>query len=139
MKEAKPYSDEKIGKAHVAKVKKEKKGVKLNPPPIAQIKPPYSVVDDLANAPAKITFGQLFQLPQFRKDVRKALTPKRSKAKGVHWASNKPENSRYTPIICKAECDGWKFDLIIDTGSSTSIISKEFMKHLKRFPIKDSV
>ena len=84
MKKAKPYSDERIEKAHVAKVKKEKKGVKLNPPPIAQIKPPYSVIDDLANAPAKITFGQLFQLSQFRKDVKKALTPKRLKAKEVH-------------------------------------------------------
>ena len=40
----------------VKKEGKEKKVMKLNPPPIAQKKPAYSIIEDLASALAHITF-----------------------------------------------------------------------------------
>ncbi|CAG8816646.1 23353_t:CDS:1, partial [Dentiscutata erythropus] len=37
---------------------------------------------------------------------------------------------RNTPMICKGQVKGWTADIILDSGSSTSIISRKFLEHL---------
>ena len=41
-------------------------------------------------------------------------------------------------MICRAQVSGWTVDVIIDSGSSTSIISKGFLDHIKRKVTKSS-
>ncbi|KAG9294967.1 hypothetical protein G9A89_017761 [Geosiphon pyriformis] len=59
------------------KAKVFKNSPKLESPEIVQKSEPYSVVKDLMETPAHITFGQLIIHPQFRKDFYKSLIPKK--------------------------------------------------------------
>ncbi|KAG9296598.1 hypothetical protein G9A89_015190 [Geosiphon pyriformis] len=63
------------------KAKVFKNPPKLEPPEIVQKSGPYSVVKDLMETPAHITFGQLMTHPQFRKNLCKSLIPKKKPPK----------------------------------------------------------
>ncbi|CAG8803684.1 24962_t:CDS:2, partial [Dentiscutata erythropus] len=60
---------------------------------------------------------------------------KREEAK---MTGNPPEKKRvassYTPMMCKSQVSSWTIDIIIDSGSSISIISKAFVDHINRQP-----
>jgi hypothetical protein len=100
---------------------------------------PYSIISDLMHTKAGISFEQLMSLPPFKNEVKKAITPRRKRApkekgekgKGKAEEANLGESSfRNTPMICKGQVKGWTADIILDSGSSTSIISRKFLEHL---------
>ncbi|KAG9297573.1 hypothetical protein G9A89_007648 [Geosiphon pyriformis] len=103
---------------------------KLEPPKIVQKSELYSVVKDFIETPAHITFGQLMTHPQFRKDLRKSLIPKKKTPK----TNKRPrqaglaDNSNVTPLICKAQVAGYFIDLILNSRSSVSVIAKHFLE-----------
>ncbi|KAG9292325.1 hypothetical protein G9A89_000799 [Geosiphon pyriformis] len=116
------------------KTKVFKNPPKLKPPEIVQKSGPYSVVKDLMETPAHITFGQLMIHPQFRKDLCKSLilkkkTPKTNKRP---CQAGLVDNSNVTPLICKAQVAGYFIDLILNSGSSVSVIAKHFLKAIER-------
>ena len=43
-----------------------------------------------------------------------------------------------TPMMCKVQVAGWKVEVILDSGSSISIVSKKFMESLGRRVEKQS-
>jgi RNase H-like domain found in reverse transcriptase/Reverse transcriptase (RNA-dependent DNA polymerase)/gag-polyprotein putative aspartyl protease len=105
---------------------------------------PYSIVSDMMHMKSNITVAQLLNIPQYKKELKKALTPKRrvvrkGKGKGkeikemvIGMASS------HTPMMCKGQVASWTIDLIIDSGSSVSIISKAFANHIHRSPDRTS-
>ncbi|KAG9290725.1 hypothetical protein G9A89_011688 [Geosiphon pyriformis] len=116
------------------KAKVFKNPLKLEPPEIVQKSGPYSVVKDLMETPAHIIFGQLITHPQFRKDLRKSLIPKKktSKTNKCPHQAELADNSNVTPLICKAQVAGYFINLILDSGSSVSVIAKHFLKAIGR-------
>ncbi|KAG9303272.1 hypothetical protein G9A89_013598 [Geosiphon pyriformis] len=116
------------------KVKVFKNPPKLEPPEIVQKFGPYFVVKDLMETPAHITFGQLMTHPQFRKDLRKSLIPKKKtpKTNKCSRQAGLADNSNVTPLICKAQVAGYFIDLILDSGSSVSVIAKHFFEAIGR-------
>ncbi|KAG9284512.1 hypothetical protein G9A89_014116 [Geosiphon pyriformis] len=116
------------------KAKVFKNSPKLKPPEIVQKSGPYSVVKDLMETPAHITFGQLMTHLQFRKDLHKLLIPKKKTPKTnkhLHQAGL-ADNSNVTPLICKAQVAGYFIDLILDSRSSVSVIAKHFLEAIGR-------
>ncbi|KAG9295515.1 hypothetical protein G9A89_013544 [Geosiphon pyriformis] len=107
---------------------------KLEPPEIVQKSGSYSIVKDLMEIPAYITFGQLMTHLQFRKDLHKSLilkkkTPKTNKHSHQTGLAN---NSNVTPLICKAQVAGYFIDLILNSRLSVSIIAKYFLEAIDR-------
>src|SRR6185295_10110420 len=95
----------------------------------------YSIVEDLMHVKSNITVAQLLNIPKIRNDLKKAITPKRKrkpKDKEKELEINLATTYSNTPMICKGQIGGWTVDIILDSGSSTSIISKKFLDHLKR-------
>lgn len=111
------------------KQKKRKKVPPVQQPYMTQNAPPYSIVADLLATKANITFGQLMAMPPHRSETRKALTPKRTR---VVKMANHTTVEGNTPMTCKAQVAGWKVEVILDSGSSISIISKNFMESIGR-------
>src|SRR4051812_32561668 len=54
--------------------------------------------------------------------------PRRAKVAKVNHA-NTEEN---TPMMCKAQVAGWKVEVILDSGLSIRIVSKNFLESLGR-------
>ncbi|KAG9286861.1 hypothetical protein G9A89_012411 [Geosiphon pyriformis] len=102
-------------------------------PPNTKIQP-YFVVKDLMETSAHITFGQLMTYPQFRKDLRKSLIPKKKTPKtNKHpCQAGLADNSNVTSLICKAQVAGYFIDLILNSGSSVSVIAKHFLEAIGR-------
>ncbi|KAG9304198.1 hypothetical protein G9A89_019760 [Geosiphon pyriformis] len=102
------------------KAKVFKNPPKLESPEIVQKSGPYSVVKDLIETPAHITFGQLMTHPQFRKDLRKFLIPKKKTPKTNKHPrqAGLADNSNVTSLICKAQVAGYFINLILDSESS---------------------
>ncbi|KAG9302205.1 hypothetical protein G9A89_020639 [Geosiphon pyriformis] len=116
------------------KAKVFKNPPKLEPPEIVQKSGPYSVVKNLMETPAHITFGQLMTHPQFRKNLHKSLIPKKKTPKTnkrPHQAGL-ADNSNVTPLICKAQVAGYFINLILDSGSFFSVIAKHFLETIGR-------
>ncbi|RHZ48323.1 hypothetical protein Glove_553g11 [Diversispora epigaea] len=61
---------------------------------------PYSIVSDLLAIRANITLGQLMAMPHYRSEIRKALTPKRTR---IVKMVNHTIIEGNTPITCKAQ------------------------------------
>ncbi|KAG9297272.1 hypothetical protein G9A89_009954 [Geosiphon pyriformis] len=106
----------------------------LEPPEIVQKSGPYSVVKDLIEIPAYITFSQLMTHSQFRKDLCKSLIPKKKTPKtNKHpCQAGLADNSNVTPLICKAQVAGYFIDLILNSKLSVSVIAKHFLKAIGR-------
>ncbi|KAG9292542.1 hypothetical protein G9A89_006913 [Geosiphon pyriformis] len=116
------------------KAKVFKNPPKLEPPEIVQKSGPYSVVKDLMETPAHITFGQLMTHPQFRKSLHKSLISKKKTPKTNKYPcqAGLTDNSNVTPLICKAQVAGYFIDLILDSRSSVSVIAKHFLEAIGR-------
>ncbi|KAG9296593.1 hypothetical protein G9A89_015185 [Geosiphon pyriformis] len=117
-----------------SKAKVFKNPPKLEPPEIVQKSGPYSLVKDLMETLAHITFGQLMTHPQFRKDLRKSLIPKKKtpKTNKCPCQAGLADNSNVTPLICKAQVAGYFIDLILDSRLSVSVIAKHFLEAIDR-------
>ncbi|KAG9304170.1 hypothetical protein G9A89_019732 [Geosiphon pyriformis] len=116
------------------KAKVFKNSPKLEFSKIVQKSGSYSVVKNLMKTPAYIIFGQLMTHLQFRKDLCKSLilkkkTPKTNKCPHQAELAN---NSNVTPLICKAQVAGYFIDLILNSGSSVSVIAKHFLEAIGR-------
>ena len=102
-------------------------------PLIDQKTMPYSIVEDLLHCKSNITLGQLASIPKYKNELRKAITPRRKRPpkpkEEVKAASASYSN---TPMICKGQVGGWTVEIILDSGSSASIMSKKFMDHLQK-------
>ena len=83
---------------------KVKKPIKLEPPPIVQASKEYSIVSDLLNTKANITFAQLMQAAPIRKELKRSMTPRRKSTKQAHFSlpTNLSKGSTFTPLSCKA-------------------------------------
>ncbi|KAG9293042.1 hypothetical protein G9A89_016404 [Geosiphon pyriformis] len=116
------------------KAKVFKNPPKLEPPEILQKFEPYSVVKNLMEIPTHIIFGQLMTHLQFRKDLHKSLIPKKKTPKTNKHShqAGLADNSNVTPLICKAQVAGYFIDLILDSGSSVSVIAKHFLEVIGR-------
>ncbi|KAG9284384.1 hypothetical protein G9A89_023641 [Geosiphon pyriformis] len=116
------------------KTKVFKNPPKLEFSEIVQKSGSYSVVKNLMKTLAYITFGQLITHPQFRKNLHKSLilkkkTPKTNKHSCQAELAN---NSNVILLICKAQVAGYFIDLILNSGSSVSIIAKYFLEAISR-------
>ena len=121
------------------KKRKKPRGGSSEKSPLSQMVMPYSIVSDLMHTRANITFGQLMNLPPFKNETKKAITPKRKRIPKKDKEKEKENEAhlgkssyRNTPMICKGQIGGWTIDLILDSGSSTSIMSRKFLEHLGR-------
>ncbi|KAG9294448.1 hypothetical protein G9A89_001953 [Geosiphon pyriformis] len=87
------------------KAKVFKYSPKLEPPEIVQKSGPYSVVKDLMEMFAHITFGQLMTHSQFRKNLYKSLIPKKKipKTNKHPYQAGLADNSNIISLICKAQ------------------------------------
>lgn len=118
--------------------RKNKKLTAAEKAPLAQATMPYSIISDMMHTKAGITFAQLMNMPTYRNEVKKAITPKRKRApknkgKEPEVNVNLGDNTyRNTPMICKGQIGGWTIDIILDSGSSTSIMSQRFLEYLNR-------
>jgi hypothetical protein len=129
----------KKNRAITTEIKGESKRPKRIPfsdrPMLEQKTMPYSIVEDLMHVKSNISIAQLLNIPKIRNDLKKAITPKRKrkpkdKEKDIEVQLATTYNN--TPMICKGQVGGWTVDIILDSGSSTSIISKKFLDHLER-------
>ena len=97
---------------------------------------PYSIVSDLIHVKSNATIAQMLTIPQYRKKLKKALTPQRKsavkKGKGKGKEMLIGATTSHTPIRCRGYVSNWSIEIIIDSGSSISIISKAFVDHMKR-------
>ncbi|KAG9297805.1 hypothetical protein G9A89_000110 [Geosiphon pyriformis] len=116
------------------KAKVFKNSSKLKPSEIVQKSGPYSVVKNLMETPVHIIFGQLMTHPQFKKNLCKSLIPKKKipKTNKHSYQAGLADNSNITPLICKAQVVGYFIDLILDSGSSVSVIAKHFFEAIGR-------
>ena len=118
--------------------KKPKKPPKMDPPEIVGWAGSYSIVEDLIHTKANITFGQLLGNPTYRKAARKSMVPKKRitrVAKGIKRTktSNLARSTKdTTPLTCNAKIAGYTFKLILDSGSSVSVIAKPFLDAIAR-------
>jgi hypothetical protein len=116
------------------KGKKKKRVSFSEKPQIDRETMPYSVVSDMMHLKSNITIAQLLTIPQYQKELKKALTPKRRtikrKGKGKDNEMLTGVASLHTPMMCKGQVSSWTIDIIIDSGSSISIISKAFADHI---------
>src|SRR6185295_5463494 len=104
---------------------------------------PYSIVEDLLHTKSNITIAQLANIPKYRNELRKAITPRRKKPPKDKEEKDNNANlgsTSYTntPMICKGQVGGWTIEIILDSGSSASIISKRFLDFLKKQPTRKS-
>ncbi|KAG9295571.1 hypothetical protein G9A89_003874 [Geosiphon pyriformis] len=116
------------------KAKVFKNSLKLESPEIVQKSGSYSVVKNLIEMPAHITFDQLMTHLQFRKNLCKSLifkkkTPKTNKHPCQAGLAN---NSNVISLICKAQVAGYFINLILDSKLSVSIIAKHFLETIDR-------
>ena len=83
----------------------------------------------------------MLNIPKIRNELKKAITPKRKrkpKDKEKEPEANLATTYSNTPMICKGQIGGWTVDIILDSGSSTSIISKKFLDHLGKKSARQS-
>ncbi|CAG8703864.1 9793_t:CDS:2, partial [Acaulospora morrowiae] len=108
-------------------------------PAIASLVTPYSIVSDLQNKPANITFGQLLkEIPTMRQELSKSLTKKRTVRRKSKMNVNIGAFQGSTALYCTATVYGTKIPLIIDSGSSGSVVTMQLLKKLRVTPERSS-
>jgi len=117
-----------IKTAELEKRPRKKKG-KAVLPVLANQSPTYDILEDLVQAKANISIGQLIRTsPEQRlklsKGLRRPVRPRRtSKRKAMVG-----QKLRTTSAWCEAKIGNAPIDLIIDTGASGCVVSHEFLK-----------
>jgi hypothetical protein len=95
--------------------------------PITKAIQPYSIIQDLKDQKANITFGQLLQIaPSIRIELVNGLRRKREEEISAY----NNISTRTTALCCSANVTSIPITLIIDSGASGSVVSKTFLdKH----------
>src|SRR5438034_5122649 len=115
-------------KSKVPKKKILKKKGKANlQPPISSHVQPYSMVEDIKNQQARITFGQLIEIaPRCKTELARGI--RKPTMRKVHFSDMEAERS--TAMYCDATIRGVKIPLIIDSGAAGSIVTSHFLSKL---------
>ncbi|KAG9293569.1 hypothetical protein G9A89_005572 [Geosiphon pyriformis] len=106
------------------KTKVFKNSLKLKSSEIVQKSGSYFVVKDLMEISAYITFGQFSQIIDSKEE-----NTKDQQALLSSWTC---DNSNVTPLIYKAQVNGYFIDLILDSRSSVSVIAKHFLEAIRK-------
>ncbi|KAG9302399.1 hypothetical protein G9A89_011449 [Geosiphon pyriformis] len=86
----------------------------------------------------KLEFSEIVQksglYSVFRKNFHKSLIPKKKtpKTNKCLCQTGFADNSNVTSLICKTQVAGYFIDLILDSGSSVSVIAKHFLEAIGR-------
>jgi RNase H-like domain found in reverse transcriptase/Reverse transcriptase (RNA-dependent DNA polymerase)/Aspartyl protease/Zinc knuckle len=101
-------------------------------PQIASLIPKYSIVADLQNQKANITYGQLLLgAPGMRQDLMKSLQKKKLQTKRKQRTNiGIQPNHKSTALYCDAKVEGKTIPLIVDSGSSGSVVSSLLLQKL---------
>src|SRR4051812_5053260 len=92
--------------------------------PIARAIEPYSIIQDLKDQKANITFGQLLQVaPSIRAELTHGLRKKKEETS----AFNSLPSTRTTALYYAANINSIPITLIVDSGASSSVVSKVFL------------
>ncbi|PKC00129.1 hypothetical protein RhiirA5_403357 [Rhizophagus irregularis] len=109
-------------------VVKKKKKVNLQPL-ISLHVPPYSMVDDIKNQQARITFGQLLEVaPKCRSELIRGI--RKPTVRKMNLGEQETEDTAIA-LYCDATVKGTEIPLIIDSGAAGSIVSCQLLKDLK--------
>ena len=107
-----------------------RKSIDEDLPQIASLIPKYSIVADLQNQKADITYGQLLlSAPGMRQDLVKSLQkkktpPKRKQRTNIGIRSG----HKSTALYCDAKVNKKTIALIVDSGSSGSVVSSHLLQ-----------
>ncbi|CAB4492435.1 unnamed protein product [Rhizophagus irregularis] len=106
-------------KAPVVKKKK-----KMNLQPLISLHvPPYSMVDDIKNQQARITFGQLLEVaPKCRSELIRGI--RKPTVRKMNLGEQETEDTA-TALYCDATVKGTEIPLIIDSGAAGIVTEAE--------------
>ncbi|CAG8634586.1 3369_t:CDS:2, partial [Diversispora eburnea] len=126
--EKKPNSTKKRQKGNLPRRKQFEEQL----PQISSLVTPYSIVADLQNKQANITYGQLLlAAPNMRQDLAKGLQKKKMPVKRKFKSNLGVQPShRTTALYCNANIMGNNIPLIVDSESSGSVVSSHLLKKL---------
>ncbi|CAG8732477.1 20124_t:CDS:2, partial [Rhizophagus irregularis] len=107
-----------------------KKKKKTNLQPLISLHvPPYSMVDDIKNQQARITFGQLLEVvPKCRSELIQGIRKPTVRKMNL---GEQEIGETATALYCDATIKGTEIPLIIDSGAAGSIVSCQLLKDLK--------
>ncbi|PKC52821.1 hypothetical protein RhiirA1_404711, partial [Rhizophagus irregularis] len=107
-----------------------KKKKKTNLQPLISLHvPPYSMVDDIKNQQARITFGQLLEVaPKCRSELIRGI--RKPIVRKINLREQEIGETA-TALYCDAMIKGTEIPLIIDSGAAGSIVSCQLLKDLK--------
>ncbi len=106
---------------------RRKKKVNLQPL-ISLHVPPYSMVDDIKNQQARITFGQLLEVaPKCRAELVRGI--RKPTIRKVHFSNQDEQDA--TALYCDASIKETEIPLILDSGAAGSIVSCRLLEDLK--------
>ncbi|PKB97166.1 hypothetical protein RhiirA5_384851, partial [Rhizophagus irregularis] len=116
-----------IKKKKAPMIKKKKK---TNLQPLISLHvPPYSMVDDIKNQQARITFGQLLEVaPKCRSELIRGIRKPTIRKMNL---GEQEIGDTATALYCDAMVKGTEIPLIIDSGAAGSIVSCQLLKDLK--------
>ncbi|CAB4491207.1 unnamed protein product [Rhizophagus irregularis] len=105
-----------------APVVKKKKKMNLQPLISLHI-PPYSMVDDIKNQQARITFGQLLEVaPKCRSELIRGI--RKPTVRKMNLGEQETEDTA-TALYCDATVKGTEIPLIIDSGAAGIVTEAE--------------
>src|SRR5579883_721978 len=78
------------------------------------------------------------QAAPIQKELKRSMTLQRKSTKQAYFSlpMSLSKNSTFTPLSCKAIVCRWTINLIIDSESSISVISKKFLGDIGQKPMK---
>ena len=108
-----------------------KKKLEDDTPQISSLVAPYSIVAEIRDKPANITFGQLFKAaPSMRTDLIRSLQKKKIIRRKLKSNVNLQNTQKSTALYCDAKVQDKVIPLIVDSGSSGSVVSSYLLKDL---------
>ncbi|CAG8632549.1 10075_t:CDS:2 [Ambispora leptoticha] len=124
--------------AVAAKPKKEinmapvrKRKVEDNPPQIFALIPQCLIISNIRDKPANITFRQLLQVVfSFHSDLAKSLCKTKTPKKRTRTFINLQPTPKSTALYCDAMVQDKVIPLIVDSGSSGSVVSSHLFSEL---------
>ncbi|CAG8759700.1 2525_t:CDS:1, partial [Ambispora leptoticha] len=101
-------------------------------PQISSLVTPYSIVADVRDKPANITIGQLLQVTaSMRQELSRSLQKKRIVSrKKVQANVNIQPTLKSTALYCDAKVYDQVIPLIVDSGSSGSVVTSHLLNDL---------
>ncbi|CAG8700560.1 7447_t:CDS:2, partial [Ambispora leptoticha] len=135
-----PVADERTGQkfSDKPKVKTSQKGALVRrkrigeePPQISALIPRYSIIADIRDKPANITISQLLQeVPSMQVELSKSLRKSKVLKKKARTFVNLQPTPKSTNLYCDAVVHEKVIPLIVDSGSSGSVVASHLLSEL---------